>query len=1792
MNNLKLYSEVSLCLELHSNEGEIITFSAFDVERNRLFFASSNSIYATHLSSFQNEGAWRKTMLPVEVDQIELEDGDCITSFDYVMEKEALLLGTQSGLMLLHNVDGKFTEVVGQVEGGVKCISPSPDGDLLCIVTGFEQMLVMTHDWDLLYETSLRDLPDGVDIIWIWAFIDVEPNVSSRNEFSSLISWRGDGKVVHAASEPKLFMGPVLDWMPSGAKIASVYDRKAENECPSIVFYEKNGLERSLFSINEEVNSKIEMLKWNCNSDLLAALVRCENYDCIKFPSNGTWEELEGKEFNIESSISDMPLGSFIHLTWLDSHRVLAVSHYGFSHSNVSHGSLNEDRLLGHCLLEIELVCSEDNVPGSVTCSGWHANVSNQLSLEEVVVGIAPNYSTKSSAFIQFYGGKIYEHVPNVVPVGNTGPLIFGLDEVGRLHISGKILCNNCSSFSFYSNLADQVMTHLILSTKQDFVFIVDLYDILHGDLEEKERGAKIAGVLHGDEATVILQTTRGNLECFYPRKLVLLSICNALVNQRFKDALLMLRRHRIDFNVIVDYCSWQLFLQSASEFVKQPFFKEDRDVQARYPIGSDSTSKVSSILRAIRVALEDSLPESPARELCILTTLARSDPPALEEALERIKFIQALKHLLWLSDSEPVFEAALGLYEILLLLFDKALKHIISAGDAYYADCMNLMKLNPQLFPLGLKLISDPVKKKQILEAWGDHLSDEKHNEDAAATYLCCSSLEKALKSYRACGNWSGVLTIAGLLKLGREEILQLAHELCEELQALGKPGEAAQIALEYCGDVSSGINLLISAREWEEALRVAVMHNRQELISEVKSASLDCASVLIGEYEEGLEKVGKYLARYLAVRQRRLLLAAKIQSEEQAMTDLDDDTASEASSNFSGMSAYTTGSRSSRVTSVSSSATSKARDTRRQRKRGKIRPGSAGEEMALVEHLKGMCPTVGAKRELKSLLLCLAMLGEVEIARKLQRAGVKLSTARLPMMDYVCAPTAEWNMMDFSLEKGGLHVRDKCIEIISHDQNNDSDTDAKVPKYYDVMMSPTYLVGLDTLKADLNSYQSVLAWRNSHCWQKCFSLSLTLSSLLSNGLPAHGPLAHGSDGRIEVCGSWSRQSSYILSRTSRMSEHKQYLTDNEQALETAILIFNQEVDKFEAVKEALHIISRALEADPRSISLWIFHFLIYYSSVKSTGNDDLFSYAVKYNQGSYELWLMYINSCTHIDDRLSKYYAALSALCFHSTASDWDRLHASACILDLFLQMVDCLCMSGNVEKAIQKIFELLAVDSNSDEPAVLLSDIHARLTVSDKFIFWISCVYLVIYRKLPDAVVQQFECEKQASEIEWPSIILLDDEKQRAVKLIEKGMLSIDSLMKTELLKDDINLTSAHFFAVNHIRCMVALDNLECSRNLLDKYLGLFPSCLELVLIRAHEKDFGDLSFSGFEEILGSWPKEVPGIQCIWNQYAQCAVQSKGYECGKVLMDRWFHSVWKVHDLQNGMNSGNIELASDSILESLPNLSPIDVMFGFLNLSLYKLMQNDRLGASIAVEKALKASIPKYFKYCIGEHAMFLLTGELLLKENASVSGVLNILERYIGNSLPFSVPEPLPRKFIKNTKKPRVRQLMSNIFSPVSSDFSLVNLVLELWYGPTFLLELLCKPKLLVDFVEGILDISPSNYELAMSVCRHLSSSPNSSTDRTPTSILFWASSNLVSAILHAVPIPPEHVWVEAARILGNVMGVNTISQRFYGRALVVYPFSVKLWKSYQTLYTDIEMKKSIAEEAKAKGLDLC
>nr|XP_043613300.1 elongator complex protein 1 [Erigeron canadensis] len=1236
MKNLKFSWERSSKVELQS-KNEVIRCSAFDIEQNRFFFASSaNFIYTIHLSSSssQNEESWGKRSPGPLVEHVDLDAGDSITSLEYIMEKESLIIGTSSGILLLYNVDDSVMEVVGRVEGGVKSISPSPDGDLLCIISGIGQMLVMTHDWDLLYETALDEPVEDADVR--------DGSLLSECSPGSPATWRGDGKYfatvisvqnslhkklkiwerdtgnLHSVSEAKAFTGEVVEWMPSGAKIATVCGQK-------IVFFERNGLERSSFSGSDGLDATIENLKWNCNSDLLAAVVRTKTYDSVKvwsfsnnhwylkqeircsrqdgvkfiwdpvkplqliswtleglvkvynfiwitavtensvalvvdgskilvtplylsllpppmylfdlqfpysvremafrcknsknrlavsladgslavveFPSLDTWLDLEGQTFCVELCLFE-GLTSFVHLTWLDSHVLLGFSPHGH-------------------LQELELVCSENQILGVVACSGFDAKLTNELSIERLVIGIATNPVKMRSAFVQLDDGSIFEYTSkldtalgsfcehnnlrfssacpwmSVVPVEDFGlsksSLIFGLDDNNRLHVSQNVVCNNCSSFSFYSNSTNQVMTHLILATKQDFLYVVEIRDILLGETDAKhgnfvpvvitrknadegkkfmqiwEKGSKILGVVHGDESAVIIQTTRGNLESIYPRKLVLESIVNALVQQRFRDSLLMVRRHRIDFNVIVDYGGWQAFLQMATEFVRQAdnlsyitefvcSLKNENIMDTLYKnyisypiaeIGIESIdSKVNSVLLAVRKALEEQTVESPARELCILTTLARSDPPLLEEALGRVKGIremelsdsddpkrklfpsaeESLKHLLWLSESEAVFEAALGLYDLNLAAivalnsqqdpkeflpflqelevlpslimryridlklkrFEKALQHIVAAGDGYFQDCISLIKNNPELFSVALQLITDPTKRNQVLEAWGDHLNDIKCFEDAATAYLCCSHLEKALKAYRASNNWSGVLTVAGVMKLQKEDLMQMAHELCEELQTIGKPSEAAKIAFDYCNDVKNGISLLISAREWEEALRIALMHRREDLISDVKIGAGECAAIMIVEYEEGLEKIGKYLARYLAVRQRRLLMAAKLQEDERSINELDDDTVSEASSSLSGMSAYTTGTRKSSAASMSSSK----RGIRRQKKRGKIRAGSPDEETALVEHLKGMSLAAGAARELKSLLACLVMIGKEDIARKLQRVGENFQLSQI---------------------------------------------------------------------------------------------------------------------------------------------------------------------------------------------------------------------------------------------------------------------------------------------------------------------------------------------------------------------------------------------------------------------------------------------------------------------------------------------------------------------------------------------------------------------------------------------------------------------------------------------------------------------------------------------------------------------------------------------------------------------------------------------------------------------------
>ncbi|KAG6554048.1 hypothetical protein Mapa_003963 [Marchantia paleacea] len=610
------------------------------------------------------------------------------------------------------------------------------------------------------------------------------------------------------------------------------------------------------------------------------------------------------------------------------------------------------------------------------------------------------------------------------------------------------------------------------------------------------ERGARLVTTIGGMDVAVIVQTIRGNLETIYPRGLVLGAIASALTEDNFQDAMLLARRNHINLNVIVDYKGWEEFSAKADLFVKQVSslshiteligaLTKDNVIESTYrnliplyktssgkggsrsetPIGGDITSKktevhsstptnkVRGVLGAIRSALQKEVVDSPARELCILTTHASSDPPELEAALERVKTMReaeikgisegnishlndvlsaeaAVKHLIWLTDADSVFNVALGLYdlhlaaivashaqrdpkEFLPLLeelgqmqklqmrytidcrlgrYESALRNCVDMGEDLFEDSLKLVTAHPTLFPTALHLFQDEGKKNHLLNAWGDHLVEKKKFDDAAAAFCACSRFDRALDAYRLGGQWECVMIMAGRLGKTSTELKELAVELRDELEAMGRPKEAAKIALDYCGDVEGAMMLLIDAHEWAEVARLAYLHGQKQLIDvQLQSAVLDCATAHLRELDESVEKIGKYLARFLSIHQRRLLLSNKLRTEGEGQEAVDFDASSDISiassiaSGLSGLSAYTRGS--SRV-NTGSTTTSKGGRRAHKSKGGKIRAGSPGEEMALVQHMKGTALSAVKVEEQRLLLQALLQLGFERIARQLQRA------------------------------------------------------------------------------------------------------------------------------------------------------------------------------------------------------------------------------------------------------------------------------------------------------------------------------------------------------------------------------------------------------------------------------------------------------------------------------------------------------------------------------------------------------------------------------------------------------------------------------------------------------------------------------------------------------------------------------------------------------------------------------------------------------------------------------------
>jgi elongator complex protein 1 len=266
MKNIRLITEQSVDYGPHLGDGYTIEGIVGHDVTDRMFLCllrseMQSSLDGGHASTVEvvsllnGSIEWRVDVLQcVELD-IDALDALSSVSFGLDASAESVCLGLSTGHIVLVDVTTKAVSEVGLIEGGVAMICWSPDGELVVVVGGWGQCLLMTSDWDVLMEGSVFDVvcdkpqPTAMpeeDAVCICGEEGRDPKEWFREKGRHLgsgdvsVSWRGDCKyfatsvrcdpsspgrvrvwdveqqVLHALGEQSPGSLPIAAWQPNG----------------------------------------------------------------------------------------------------------------------------------------------------------------------------------------------------------------------------------------------------------------------------------------------------------------------------------------------------------------------------------------------------------------------------------------------------------------------------------------------------------------------------------------------------------------------------------------------------------------------------------------------------------------------------------------------------------------------------------------------------------------------------------------------------------------------------------------------------------------------------------------------------------------------------------------------------------------------------------------------------------------------------------------------------------------------------------------------------------------------------------------------------------------------------------------------------------------------------------------------------------------------------------------------------------------------------------------------------------------------------------------------------------------------------------------------------------------------------------------------------------------------------------------------------------------------------------------------------------------------------------------
>ena len=295
--------------------------------------------------------------------------------------------------------------------------------------------------------------------------------------------------------------------------------------------------------------------------------------------------------------------------------------------------------------------------------------------------------------------------------------------------------------------------------------------------------------------------------------------------------------------------------------------------------------SKVNRICNTFLLVLKD---REATNLQSIITANVCKSPPDLESGLRVISKLRekdadlaekAAEHICFLADVNQLYDWALGLYDLDLTLLiaqqsqkdpreylpylqslqemelprrkftidndlgrkAKALRHLHEM-EAF--DELKAYTLKHELYGAAIELCKyQDERLRGLTRLYAVFLSSRNRYKEAGIANEFLRDYAAAVPAYKSANLWRESLSCATLIPLPESELRSLAYDLAEGLFEAKDYQSAAVIHAEYICDVDSACRLYCKAYLFADAIRLAGLHRRSDLLDTIIDAGLvDC--------------------------------------------------------------------------------------------------------------------------------------------------------------------------------------------------------------------------------------------------------------------------------------------------------------------------------------------------------------------------------------------------------------------------------------------------------------------------------------------------------------------------------------------------------------------------------------------------------------------------------------------------------------------------------------------------------------------------------------------------------------------------------------------------------------------------------------------------------------------------------------------------------------------------------------------------------------------------------------